>query len=115
MRSSLRRRGAAPPFASSTASTPPHRAARVVGDNLPVLQYGAGAGRLRRPAMYAAIAGPLAALAADGWTLDWTAVRRRLDKAADAGATTAVFWARRLWADGVRRPVEWTEWSARDP
>ena len=115
MRSSRMPRAAALPSASSTASTPSHRAARVVGDNLPVLRYGAGAGRLRRPATYAAIAGPLAALTADGWTLDWTAVRRRLDKAADAGATTAVFGARRLWADGVRRTVEWTEWGAHDP
>ena len=94
---------------------PMHRAARVVGDNLAVLQFGAGLGRLRRPAMHSAISGPLAALLADGWSLEWTAVRRRLNQAADAGATSAVHWAGRLRADGLRRTVEWTEWMMRYP
>ena len=44
---------------------PMHRAARVVGDNLAVLQFGAGLGRLWRPAMHSAMSGPLAALLAD--------------------------------------------------
>ena len=89
------------------------RAARMVGDNLAVLQFGAGLGRLRQPAMHAAISGPLAALLTDGWALEWTAVKRRLNQAADVGTTSAVHWAGRLRADGRVRAVLCAVWAMR--
>ena len=48
-----------------------------------VARYCAGTGRLRHPAMQAHLDGPLDAAAELGWRLDWQAVRRRLNEAAD--------------------------------
>ena len=76
-------------------------AARVVGDNLAVVRYGAGASRFRRLLIQAQVEQGLVPLAASGWTLTWQAVRRRLNKVADRLATIGVFWAEALRRSGV--------------
>ena len=66
-----------------------HRRAIVSGDNLAVVRYGAGAGRLKKEAMFARLDGSLGAFLCRGWSLAWRAVRRRLNKAADAALATS--------------------------
>ena len=68
----------------------------VSGDNLAVVRYCAGTGRLRREAMYARLDYRLGALLSRGWRLEWRAVRRRLNRAADRLATAGVQWASSL-------------------
>ena len=86
------------------------RRARVIGDNLGVVRYGAEMGALRNPAMHRPLADALAIAAEGGWHLRWRAVRRRLNKAADAVATEAVLWAHKLRAQGHTEPNRHTEW-----
>ena len=74
----------------------------MVGDNAAVVRHGAGLGRLARPALHELLADPLAATLEAGWQLSWLAVRRRLNTAADAAATSAVYWAGRLRNGGFR-------------
>jgi len=69
------------------------RCARIIGDNLAVVRYCAGQGGLRRPALQALLEAPLASAYASGWQVEWVAVRRRLNAAADALATAGVMWA----------------------
>ena len=71
----------------------PVRAARVVGDNLAAVRYGAGTGRFKRIQLQALMEQGLTPLANAGWTLTWQAVRRRLNTGSDALATLGVFWA----------------------
>ena len=78
------------------------RAARVVGDNLAVVRYGAGTGRFQRSLLQAQMELALGPLAQRGWRLQWHAVRRRLNKAADRLATLGVFWAEALRRQGIR-------------
>ena len=49
-------------------------------------------------------------LAERGWLLNWIAIRRRLNKAADRLATLGVFWAARLKAAGSNTVSVWTVW-----
>ena len=84
---------------------PPERLARVVGDNLAVVRFGAGTARLRRPAMQGLLGPSISRLESAGWVLDWWAVRCRLNAAADAIATSALFAAARLARDGLAEPV----------
>ena len=65
----------------------------VSGDNLAVVRYCAGTGRLRREAMFARLDYRLGALLSQGWNIQWRAVRRQLNKAADRLATAGVQWA----------------------
>ena len=59
---------------------------------------------------------PLADAAEAGWTLQWQAVRRRLNRAADALATVGVHWAARLLLDEGRQEQRYTwHWGAEDP
>ena len=88
----------------------PTRAARIVGDNLAVVRFGAGTGRLRRPQMQAQIDQSLAHVHAAGWRLQWIAVRRRLNQAADRQATAGVHWAARLHAQGRRTMAFARQW-----
>ena len=88
------------------------RAARVVGDNLAVVRYGAGTGRFRGLNLQAQMELALAPLAQRGWTLQWHAVRRRLNKAADRLATLGVFWAACLRRHGHERTSVYTVWHA---
>ena len=90
-------------------------AARVVGDNLAVIRYGAGTGRYKRLVLQAQLEQTLAPLAARGWTLTWQAVRRRLNQAADRLATLGVFWAEVLRRQGhtqMRQHVVWHDHDA---
>ena len=93
-----------------TTLAPADRRAHVIGDNLAVVRYGAERGALRRPGMHGPLAASLARAAEKGWHLAWTAVRRRLNKAADAAATTAVHWAHRLRQQGCTAPVVHIQW-----
>ena len=85
------------------------RRAIISGDNLAVVRYGAGLGRLRRDAMFSRLDGRLGALLCRGWTLTWRAVRRRLNSAADALATGGVLWAGALlgWGRGGEERHTW--------
>ena len=49
----------------------PVRTARGIGDNLSVIRYAACTGRLHRPELQQVVEGPLATLAALGWSVDW--------------------------------------------
>ena len=80
----------------------------VSGDNLAVVRYCAGAGRLRKEAMYARLDYRLGALLARGWHIEWRAVRRRLNKAADRLATAGVQWAGSLPAGQDQRELRLT-------
>ena len=91
---------------------PAHRAARVVGDNLGVIRYGAGTARLRRLQMQAQLEAALATTLSQGWRLSWQAVRRRLNHAADALATEGVLWARDLVTQGHTAIATRTTWTA---
>ena len=86
------------------------RLAKVIGDNLGVVRYGAETGALRNPAMHQPLAEALATAAEKGWSLRWRAVRRRLNKAADEVATEGVWWAQRLAAQGVTAPQTRVMW-----
>ena len=86
------------------------RAARVVGENLAVVRYGAGTGRLQRPILQAQMELAMDPLAQRGWALQWQAVRRRLDKAADRLATLGVFWAACLRRQGIAQVTTHTVW-----
>ena len=87
------------------------RIARVLGDNLAVVRYGAGHGRLHRPAMQSLLEQPLARAALAGWGLEWVAVRRRYNQPADEEATRALRLARELARRGVVRPYIQTDLS----
>ena len=89
------------------------RAARVIGDNLAVVRYGAGTGRFQRVALQAQMELSLAPLAQRGWALQWHAVRRRLNKAADRLATLGVFWAAVLARSDDARTRTHTVWHER--
>ena len=91
------------------------RAARVIGDNLAVVRYGAGTGRFQRVVLQAQMELSLAPLAQRGWALQWHAVRRRLNKAADRLATLGVFWAAVLARRGEARVRTHTVWHERPP
>ena len=84
--------------------------ARIVGDNLAAVRYGAGTGRYRRLHLCAQMDQGLRPLAAKGWRLAWQAVRRRLNKAADTLATLGVYWADRLKQAGHTAVATWTVW-----
>ena len=47
---------------------------------------------------------PLAQLSLAGWTVDWMAVRRRYNEAADKEATQAVLRAAQLKTEGIISP-----------
>ena len=95
------------------AHTHGRRAARVVGDNLAVVRYGAGTGRFQRVPLQAQMELSLGPLAQRGWALQWHAVRRRLNKAADRLATLGVFWAASLARRGDMDVRTHTVWHAR--
>jgi hypothetical protein len=72
------------------------RQASVVGDNLQAVRFCAGTSRLHNPDLHEHLDQGLADLAVEGWDVLWVAVRRRLNRAADACATAALQWAARL-------------------
>ena len=66
------------------------RRARVVGDNLAVIRYGAATASLRARAQQAMLEVALAETYLLGWCLDWQAVRRHLNTEADSLATRGI-------------------------
>ena len=90
------------------------RSARVIGDNLGIVRFGAAEGRLHHQHLQAPIDGALTPLLLAGWDLRWVAVRRRLNRAADAQATIARDRAAALSSRGDLAP-EWSfDWVTRD-
>ena len=103
-------RGCAEAIRLLLALRPPLRRARIVGDNVAVIRYGAGNARLRRIDMQAQLEPVLAMAYSAGWVLDWQAVRRSLNMAADSLATQSVYWAARLTGAGKNRTRVHTTW-----
>ena len=94
-----------------TATRERGHSARIVGDNLAVIRYGAGTARYRRLVLQAQMEQALSPLAAQGWALTWQAARRRLNKAADRLATIGVFWAEVLRRNGRHAMVQHVVWT----
>ena len=78
----------------------------MIGDYRALVRYGAGAARLRRPALQAHLEIGLGVVLAAGWRLQWVAVRRCLSPEADALATEGQGWAR-SGALEVQTKVTW--------
>ena len=108
--------GAALGLLLAHAGPGPRRAA-ISGDNLAVIRFGAGVGRLARPDMFLRLCHLQAALLCRGWTLTWRAVRRRLNQAADELATIGVTWAGQLPVNDadVARSTHWPAAFVDDP
>ena len=83
------------------------RPVTVLGDNLPLLRLAAATGRLRPDGMWAVVEAALMYVAAHGWSVDWVAVRRHRNCAADAAATHGVRDALRA---GVSSPIVARVW-----
>ena len=83
-------------LAALIAGALPTTSVRIAGDNLPIVRFCNGTGRLRNPTDALIIEGPLSRLSLLGKATEWFAVRRRFNKAADALATEAVNTARLL-------------------
>ena len=75
-----------------------------------VVRYGAGTGRFRRLQLQANLEAALYPLADAGWSLDFQAVRRHLNVAADRLATAACHLAATLRAAGTLTPVVRVDW-----
>ena len=84
--------------------------ARIVGDNLGVIRYGAGTQRFRALRMQGIMEDTVTQVARAGLRLDWQAVRRRLNTAADALATAAQDWCKAIQQQGLSLPREFIEW-----
>ena len=67
----------------------------VMGDNLPIVRLGACNSRIRTDAVWAEVEDALMLIASRRWQPRWLAVRRHLNRAADALATCGVFEALR--------------------
>ena len=90
--------------------SPAARAARVVGDNLAVVRYGAGTARIRRAEIQSHLEISLSAAVAAGWRLSWQAVPRRLNGDADSLAAEARRWAANLQAEHVLQTQVTIDW-----
>ena len=89
---------------------PAARAARVCGDNLTVIRYGAGTARLRRPEVQTHLEVSLGAALAAGWRLTWQAIPRSLNGEADALAAAARSWAVELRTADRHRMQTHVDW-----
>ena len=78
------------------------RVTRVAGDNFNVVRYCASEGRIRKPHIQDLLEGPLGDCAARGWAVNWAAVRRRENEAADGAATGGYTWLRGWRSAGAR-------------
>ena len=81
------------------------RAARAAGDNLNVVRYCASEGRIRKPCIQELLEGPLGDRAVRGWAMNWAAVRRRENEAADEAATEGVYMAAGMVEQGDTEPI----------
>ena len=86
------------------------RRASLAGDNLAVVRHAAAQGRLASQHVQGVIESVLQRVALAGWVLDWAAVRRRFNHAADEQATQGVQWARQLFDAGLRAPRSRVTW-----
>ena len=76
------------------------RRARIVGDNLAVIRYGAATASLSAIPQQAVLEVALIDAYTAGWRLEWQAVRRHLNTAADALATEGICLAAREALEG---------------
>ena len=81
------------------------RAAGVAGDNLNVVRYCASEGRIRKPRIQELLGGPLGNCAVRGWAMNWAAVRRRENEAADEAATEGAYVAAGMAEQGSTEPI----------
>ena len=72
----------------------------ILGDNLPIVRLAAGNAKLRSNPVWREVEEALMIVARRRWRPDYHAVRRHLNKAADALATLGVFKALELWSEG---------------
>ena len=86
------------------------RRARVVGDNLGVVRYGAEKGHLRRPDMHRRLAAGLTAAAEKGGISPGVQSSEAHQQSRRCRGHVAVFWAHRLRASGARQPQIHIEW-----
>ena len=77
----------------------------IMGDNLQVLRLGAGNARIRADRIWLELERALMLISAQRWPLQWNAVRRCYNAAADALATQGVDRGLRLYRDGDVRDV----------
>ena len=91
----------------------PVSAARVAGDNLGTIRYGAGSSRFRQLSLYSQMEQALSHAQQHGWLLSWQAVRRRFNEAADELATAGIAWAHELYRQGHSALQHFTVWHER--
>ena len=84
--------------------------ARVIGDCVPVVRYGAAQARFRCLAQRAPIDEGLERAGRRGWRLGWQAVGRAQNKAAHEVASSAASWASSLVHAGQVHPRVLIEW-----
>ena len=89
----------------------PVRRLEVYGDNLAVVRFGAGTGRVQGPHVCGLVSSPLARSLGLGWDMRWHAVRRRFNSAADAAATVARDRGTALALTGARSPEVTWRWA----
>ena len=105
-----RRRGTRPAVAGLA------RAARLVGDCVPVVRYGAAQARLRHGAHREPIDEGMRQAGANGWSVEWQAVRRAHNTAAHDLASAAATWAHELQRAGDSAPRLLVVWEGeQDP
>ena len=86
---------------------PTATSASIVGDNVATVRFGNGTGMLRAPHLVDLVSNPLGDALQRGWRLRWLAVRRHLNKVADACATLAVLDALHRVQRGDRSARMW--------
>ena len=102
--------GAAAALRLLTSRPQARRRALVIGDNLGVVRFGAGTGRLHHARLQSPVEAELSQALLQGWRLRWVVVRRGFNEAADAEATLARVRAARLRNLGRRAAEWWIEW-----
>ena len=91
------------------------KAVRIVGDNLPVVRFGASTGRLRNLRHSASLSAQLGSTLSAGWRLTWNGVRRQFNKGADSLATLGVLWADALHSQGASQACWHVVWHNENP
>ena len=100
-------------FSLLPAAHIPASSARVAGDNLGTIRYGAGSYRFRQLSLYSQMEQALSHAQQHGWLLSWQAVRRRFNEAADELATAGIAWAHALFQHGHSALQHVTFWHDR--
>ena len=79
----------------------------ILGDNLPVVRLGACNARVRPDNVWREVDDALMLIASRRWQVTWHAVRRHLNRAADALATFGVLAALRRLEAGIGQDAVW--------